>query len=98
MTTNNGLNNIINALSKIKYNSYEHIQLSSIVRLDFNSSKTIYSQLFKELISHIKDIKNKLPHTKKQIPNTKHIILIKILLYRNIIFPTIINLILKKNR
>ena len=71
MTTNNGLNNIINTLSKIKYNSYAHIQLSSIVKLNFNIKNPPYSKLFKELIVHIKDIKNKLPHTKKQIPNKK---------------------------
>ena len=54
MTTNRELNNIIETLSKINYNSYSHIQSNAKIKLIFNSKRQINSPLFKDLIVYIK--------------------------------------------
>ena len=72
MTTNKGLNNILDALSRIKYQSYEHIQLRAKVKLNCdNTKKPRHTSLFKELIGHIKTVLSSNSKSKnKTAPNT----------------------------
>jgi len=74
MTPNKGLNNIITSLSKIKYLSYEHIQLNAKVKLNYNNKRNTNSSLFKELIGYVKTKLSSHGKNHAQLSNTNQYI------------------------
>ena len=65
-TNNKGLNNIIETLSKIHYQSYARLQANANIKLNFKRKQHTYSPLFKQLIDRVSHIKKKITHMKKK--------------------------------